>query len=147
MADDTRQELLERELMQDVDIPSPSLKLLEAVDNNSLQKSPALSDDSGRGTQTQGASDDEDAAQGATDEPPLYTIDLALPPSERYVSLATDFKEQMSGLSVLFATLIKDLHPRLPVTPFTLLSRLALRKLYSKEETEEIRGISKVTGE
>jgi hypothetical protein len=78
------------------------------------------------------------------DDPPKYTIDLSLPPSERYVQLATDFKPQLSSIIGLFDDVVGCL--RLPVSFVRFLARLMLRKVYSTEETAELRGISKACG-
>lgn len=60
------------------------------------------------------------AARGRSDEPPLYTIDLALPPRERYKHVVKDFQNKLQSLTALFGELVHDIHPRLPVAPFTL---------------------------
>ncbi|KAF2753945.1 hypothetical protein EJ05DRAFT_533404 [Pseudovirgaria hyperparasitica] len=77
-------------------------------------------------------------------KPPVYTIDLSLPPSERYMQLATDYKQKIQGLPALFEDLVAA--TPVPLLLVTWLSRLVLRRLHSKEQTEEIRGISKITG-
>lgn len=88
------------------------------------------------------------AAEGECDEPPIFTVDLDSPPRERYIAVATHFAEEIHSLTGLFDDLIHDfIHPKCPVAPFNVLARLLLRKLSSKEETEEVRGISRVTGE
>ncbi|KAL9614447.1 MAG: hypothetical protein Q9167_001050 [Letrouitia subvulpina] len=79
-------------------------------------------------------------------EPPKYIIDLSLPPAERYKRIATDFKPTIIALPVLFDDLVKELRPELSVTGVRRIARLTLRRLYSEEETEEIRGIYEVTG-
>ncbi|KAL9090028.1 MAG: hypothetical protein Q9159_002196 [Coniocarpon cinnabarinum] len=88
----------------------------------------------------------DDAALGSSEEPPLYTIDLNLPPRQRYVALAKDMRDQIKVLADLFAQLIHDIHPKLPIKPFIIAAKLLLRRLYSKEETDEIRGIAKAAG-
>ncbi|KAI4211868.1 MAG: hypothetical protein LQ351_005359 [Letrouitia transgressa] len=79
-------------------------------------------------------------------EPPKYIIDLSLPPAERYKRVATDFKPTIIALPVLFDDLVKELRPGLSITRARRIARLTLRRLYSEEETEEIRGIYEVTG-
>ncbi|KAI4163696.1 MAG: hypothetical protein LQ342_002730, partial [Letrouitia transgressa] len=79
-------------------------------------------------------------------EPLKYIIDLSLPPAERYKRVATDFKPTIIALPALFNDLVKELRPNLSVTRVRRIARLTLRRLYSEEETEEIRGIHEVTG-
>lgn len=83
---------------------------------------------------------------GGSLQPPRYTIDLSLPPRKRYQHIAKDFRTQVTALPVLFDDLVRDLHPRLSVKMVKRLARLFLRRVYSKEETEEIRGIQEATG-
>ncbi|TPX23886.1 hypothetical protein DIZ76_013229 [Coccidioides immitis] len=87
---------------------------------------------------------DDDAALGEV--PPIYRIDLSLPPSERYVELATIYRDQLHSLTGLFHELIASLHPNISVVWVERAARLFLRRLCTHEETEEIRGISKATG-
>lgn len=70
---------------------------------------------------------------------PTYTIDLSLPPLQRYQRIATDFLPHLASLTTLFDEIV----PR-PV--FRDLARVLLRRLNSKEQTEELRGIHIVTG-
>ena len=77
---------------------------------------------------------------------PIYTIDLSLPPETRYVELASDFSDQIRDLTNLFDEVVHDFSPVIPITPVCTLARLLLRGLHSREETDELRGISKATG-
>ncbi|KAL8842253.1 MAG: hypothetical protein Q9170_000579 [Blastenia crenularia] len=52
----------------------------------------------------------------------------------------------MAALPSLFDDLVRNLLPRVPLTRVRRIARLLLRRLYSNEETEEIRGIHAVTG-
>ncbi|KAI4181485.1 MAG: hypothetical protein L6R41_006591 [Letrouitia leprolyta] len=79
-------------------------------------------------------------------QPPKYTIDLSLPPAERFKQVATDFKSEISALPALFDELVRNLLPQISVGKVQSFARLFLRRLYSNEETEEIRGIHEVTG-
>lgn len=79
-------------------------------------------------------------------QPPKYTIDLSLPPSERFKQVASDFKEEISELPTLFDDLVRNMLPRISVENIQRFARIFLRRLYSNEETEEIRGIHEVTG-
>jgi hypothetical protein len=80
------------------------------------------------------------------EEPPKYRINLFLPPEERYVSLAQLHKDKMRAMTGIFDNLIYDLNPRIPTSPVHWLAWFFLRRLYTDEETAEIRGISRVTG-
>lgn len=80
------------------------------------------------------------------DDPPTYIIDLSRPPIERYAQLAADFKPLLSSVTSLFDDVVGVFHPLLPLPLVRPIARLMLRRLHSKEETEELRGISKVCG-
>jgi len=77
-------------------------------------------------------------------KPPVFKINLSLPPSQRYVEVATAYQEKLRDLTAIFDDLLEQ--AGLPRKPLTLLAKLILRRLYSKEQTEELRGIRKVTG-
>lgn len=74
--------------------------------------------------------------------PPTYWIDLDLPPRQRYVALAKEYEDHLRSLTCLFDELVTDLHPKTSPKWFRRLARVSLRRLYTHEETEEIRGIS-----
>ena len=75
-------------------------------------------------------------------EPPLYTIDLDLPPESRYAEMCNDYKDEMAELAKIYDEILSTTpFPRF----FGFLGRNLLRKVYSKEETEEIRAISKAS--
>jgi hypothetical protein len=79
--------------------------------------------------------------------PPIYTIDLSLPPSERYVQVATDFKAELLNLTGLFDEVVEaDLQIPLSVSSIKRIAKVFLRRVYSTEETEELRGIAKTVG-
>ncbi|KAF6218973.1 hypothetical protein HO133_005517 [Letharia lupina] len=80
------------------------------------------------------------------DEPPRYTIDLSLPPRKRYQHIAADFKPQIATLPILFDEIVKDLRANISVERVRWLARLLLRRVYNKEENEELRGIQETTG-
>lgn len=90
---------------------------------------------------------DSDSNESSTnnsdpDVPPTYTIDLSLPPRQRYVELARDFKPRLRELTSLFDEII-ELAGIENVERVRSLARWVLRGVYSKEQTEELRGISK----
>ena len=79
-------------------------------------------------------------------QPPKYVIDLSLPPIQRYQKIAEDFKPQLISLPTLFDELAGQVHPKISVPTVQMIARLFLRRLYSAEETEELRGIQLRTG-
>ncbi|KAE8396305.1 beta subunit of N-acylethanolamine-hydrolyzing acid amidase-domain-containing protein [Aspergillus alliaceus] len=78
--------------------------------------------------------------------PPVYKIDISLPPVERYVHVAKDYRDQLISITGLFDELITEALPKASLIWIKRLSRLFLQRLYSCEETAEIRGISQATG-
>ena len=78
--------------------------------------------------------------------PPRYFIDLSLPPIQRYRHVAADFKPQAAALPQLFDEIVRENVPNISVSKGRLLARLMLRRVYTNEETEELRGISEVIG-
>ena len=121
----------------------PNESVVDLTNLNQYEQTPRLRS-SRRSTQTTVSSN---AAVGQSDPIQVFTIDQSLPPSQRYVVLAQTFRIEVAELPKLFADLIEAyIHPKCPVKPFLVLSRLFLRRLYSEEETEEISGISRATG-
>lgn len=78
------------------------------------------------------------------DRVPIYTVDLSRPPARRYNELVRDFRNKIPHLTELFQDVVTGFG--LPPKATTRLARLLLRRLYSKELTEEIRGISDASG-
>jgi hypothetical protein len=78
---------------------------------------------------------------------PIYRIDLSLPPFERYTQLATDFAPKMRDITPLFDEILASVIPWAFVRRFVeFLASIFLRRVYSDEETQELRGISKTSG-
>ncbi|KAE9405277.1 hypothetical protein BT96DRAFT_963931 [Gymnopus androsaceus JB14] len=77
-------------------------------------------------------------------EPPVYRVDLSLPPGQRYTQICTDLKPELACLRTLGDEIIYL------ITPFPkLLNFFApriLRRLLSREQHKEIIGISKASG-
>ncbi|GAW25885.1 putative n-acylsphingosine amidohydrolase protein [Rosellinia necatrix] len=78
---------------------------------------------------------------------PRFTIDLARPPRERYDEVVRVFGPRMRSLAGLFDTILS----KVIISPWVrstagVLSKLCLRRVYDKEENEEIRGISAASG-
>lgn len=78
------------------------------------------------------------------DDVPIYTIDLSRSPARRYTELVRDFRNKIPHLTELFQDVVTGFG--LPPKATTRLARLLLRRLYSNEQTEEIRGISEASG-
>ncbi|EGE86922.1 hypothetical protein BDDG_09873 [Blastomyces dermatitidis ATCC 18188] len=76
------------------------------------------------------------------DIPPVYRIDLSLPPAQRYVEVAGVYRERMRSLTSLFDELVESIFPAVNIRWVKRAARLLLRRLYTHEETEEIKGIS-----
>lgn len=90
-------------------------------------------------------SDAENPTQmGST--PPVFRINLSLPPSERYAEVARLYRDRMRSLQGMFDELIQGIAPKTPLGLAHWLAWFFLRRLYTAEETEELRGISRVTG-
>ena len=81
------------------------------------------------------------------DLPPLYVIDLSLPASIRYVQIATDYKVQLAGIATLYDEAAEWLSASWVIKALLKSGRkLFLRKLYTKEETEEAISIARSAG-
>ncbi|CAK3939162.1 Hypothetical predicted protein [Lecanosticta acicola] len=85
-------------------------------------------------------------SRNAPDEPPRFTIDLSLPPEQRYLEVCAAFREQIHGLTPLFDEVVGDIVRFLPLKWLKRLSKTLLRKVYDSEESRELQGISKATG-
>ena len=77
------------------------------------------------------------------DEPPVYQIDLSLPPRLRHREICSHFKTELAELVPLYSEVLEE-------TPFPrflkIMAKLVLRGVHSAEEREEIRGIADATG-
>lgn len=81
------------------------------------------------------------------DFPPLYVIDLSLPAHIRYVKIATDFKVQLAGIATLYDEAAEFLSASWVIRALLKSGRkLLLRRLYTKEETEEAISIARSAG-
>ncbi|KAK5683157.1 hypothetical protein LTS10_004688 [Elasticomyces elasticus] len=83
---------------------------------------------------------------GGSKEPQRFTIDLSLQPEQRYAELCSALKSELVGLTGLFDEVMGDIIPWLPLRWAHLLCWLFLRGVHNKEESAEIKGISKATG-
>jgi beta subunit of N-acylethanolamine-hydrolyzing acid amidase len=78
---------------------------------------------------------------------PRFTIDLSLPPRDRYKSLTTTYKAQIQNLTPLFNGLLADFGISESYhRSINTVAGLMLRGVHSRTETAELRGISEVSG-
>ena len=73
---------------------------------------------------------------------PIYKVDLSLQPRKRYEHIAKDLAPHLRSLTGLFGEVVQSFHPKIPLRLVNALARLSLRRLWSDEQTEELRGIS-----
>lgn len=85
-------------------------------------------------------------SRSAPDEPPRFTIDLSLPPEQRYLEVCAAFQEEIHGLVPLFDEVVGEIARVIPLKWLKRLSRLLLRRVYDSEENRELKGISQATG-
>ncbi|KAJ6561150.1 beta subunit of N-acylethanolamine-hydrolyzing acid amidase-domain-containing protein [Mycena vulgaris] len=79
----------------------------------------------------------------SANDPPTYRVDLSAPPEKRYREICSDFKPYLADIVPIYDDLLElTTAPRL----LNFLAKSLLRRVYSAEETSEIRGISKLTG-
>lgn len=116
-------------------------------DDGHHERRPLLSDAS---AQLKGANNGRPAEfiqkNESCDSPSIYTIDLSLPPAERYVEVANDFKDNLVDLTHLFDEVVESLGLSISLSTVKWLAQLFLRRVHSNEQTEELRGISKAIG-
>ena len=87
------------------------------------------------------------ALTGGPYVPPRWTIDLSLPPRDRYRELARHYRDQVQDLTGLFDALLRDVAiPEKWIPSINRLSRLLLRRIHNKSQTEELVGISEESG-
>lgn len=114
---------------------------------NSSPGNPGPSSGRSRAANNESA-DDEWSLAGH--EPPKFTIDLSVPPEHRYDHITPHLLTAIKDASVTaqFDELLETLLPQMPAAQKVLnvLARVALRRVYSDEETAELRGIAKATG-
>jgi hypothetical protein len=76
-------------------------------------------------------------------EPPLFRINLSLPPRIRHREICKTFAEEIGSLTALYDEVLS-------LTPFPrvlkFFAKKLLRRVFCKEESEEIRGIAEETG-
>ncbi|KAI8239850.1 Acid ceramidase [Colletotrichum sp. SAR 10_99] len=83
----------------------------------------------------------------STDAVPIYRIDLALPPEQRYVQIAKDFAEQLRAIAPLYDLVLAQILVYPPIIRLAkFLVRLCLRRVYNDDENREIRSIAETAG-
>lgn len=99
-------------------------------------------------TSTRGLTSDANYRPRSTkpDEPPRFTIDLSLPPEQRYLEVCTAWKSEITSLTALFDEVVGGMVPLLPLKWVHLICRVLLRGIYDNEESAELTGISMTTG-
>ncbi|KAF2670288.1 hypothetical protein BT63DRAFT_361887, partial [Microthyrium microscopicum] len=75
---------------------------------------------------------------------PIHTINLSLPPRQRYCALANTYRHEVATLPPLFDALIA--RTSLPPRAVKALARVFLHRLHDVEQTEELRGMSDISG-
>ncbi|KIM38314.1 hypothetical protein M413DRAFT_447815 [Hebeloma cylindrosporum] len=105
--------------------------LSESSDSNTL------SDDT-----SQAPSNSRVSTWGHSEPPPLYQVDLSLPPQSRYLQICNEYKAEMAELVGIYDNLLS-------LTPsprfFAFVAKNILRKVHTEEEAHEIEGISMAT--
>jgi hypothetical protein len=78
---------------------------------------------------------------------PTYRIDLSLPPEQRYLQVATDFGPKMRHITPLFDEVLSTIIPWRQLRRWIeFLASIFLKRVYSSEETKELKGIAKASG-
>lgn len=80
------------------------------------------------------------------DDPPRFTIDLSLPPEQRYLEVCTAFKDEIQTLPPLFEEIVDGITRIISLKRLQWLCRIMLRRVYDEEENRELQGISRATG-
>ncbi|OAL43363.1 hypothetical protein IQ07DRAFT_524291 [Pyrenochaeta sp. DS3sAY3a] len=84
-----------------------------------------------------------DNQQNANAAPRIYTIDLSLPPSDRYTKVIEDFRHIVPELMLLFDEVLTAIKPRFfPLWLCHLIFWVFLRQIHSKEQNAELQGFS-----
>lgn len=80
-------------------------------------------------------------------EIPVYKIDLSLPPHLRYVTVAKAFAPKMQALTHLFDEVLDSITSNKMVKrTIEWLAKVLLFRLFSNEETQELKGIQEASG-
>jgi hypothetical protein len=82
------------------------------------------------------------------EKPPVFTVDLSLPPEDRYAHIAPQLATQIEDADLLevFDDLIYAWLPTAVARLVRMLAPVFLRRVYTDEETAELRGISRAAG-
>ncbi|KAK6505641.1 hypothetical protein TWF481_007532 [Arthrobotrys musiformis] len=75
--------------------------------------------------------------------PPVYIVNLDLPPRQRYTQIGKDFKSQFLHLTPLFDSILSELPCN---NLISFIARIILRRVHNPEEQDEIKGLVDATG-
>jgi len=76
--------------------------------------------------------------------PPLYRIDLDLPPSERHTAICKDFRAEMHAMVPVYDDVLRFAGlGAVGTSCLRLLAKYLVRRVHDPEEMEEIRGIAR----
>src|SRR5688572_22197352 len=100
--------------------------------------------DAGQQTRSESPTAFQRGSKERGDQVPKFTIDLTLPPQDRYAHVVPHFKERLahSDLTGLFEDLVRAVVGGPLSQCVTWMAHLALRRVYDTEETAELRSIS-----
>ena len=76
----------------------------------------------------------------------MFTINLSLPPEQRYLELCNALKSEINNLTSLFDDVVGSMVPLVPLPWLHFACKLLLRGVHNKDENAELRGISAATG-
>lgn len=77
---------------------------------------------------------------------PCFTVDLSKPPEHRYDEVCFELRDKMRDLRFLFDEVVGEMVPFFPIKGLRWICWAMLRRVWSDEETAELRGISRATG-
>ena len=133
-----------REAIATIDAP-PDVAITEKQESNSVRLRQATSGQFAM-AEFEKSQSTRSGQTNTPDEPPRFTIDLSLPPEQRYLEVCTAFKSEMLNLTSLFDEVVGGMIHFISVKWLRFLCRLLLRKVYNNEENAELKGISKASG-
>ncbi|KAM0722517.1 hypothetical protein Q7P37_001958 [Cladosporium fusiforme] len=79
-------------------------------------------------------------------EPQRFTIDLSLPPEQRYLEVCATLKDDMLNLRYLFDEVVGGMVKFIPNAVLKWICWILLRGVYDDEENAELKGINNTTG-
>ncbi|KAJ7583397.1 beta subunit of N-acylethanolamine-hydrolyzing acid amidase-domain-containing protein [Mycena floridula] len=79
-------------------------------------------------------------------EPPTFQLDLSLPPRERHAHICAAFREQLAEVQSIWDDIFNSILVGFVGKGLKALAPHLLKRVFSEEETEEIKGISQASG-